>query len=140
MVLTLESDYALRIIYDLSQTGEKADAATLSERIGVSLRFTLKILRKLKLAGILTSLKGAHGGYRLVGTPEEISLYDVVAAIEGEIPIARCNTDGYVCSHPGTQQGLPCPLRHIFIDLAEEIKERLSAVTFADLLSGKAQD
>ena len=97
MNITLEADYALRIVYVFSCQNVKTDAPTLSERIGVSLRFTLKILRKLLLAGIVRSYKGKSGGYMLAKEPKEISMYDVITAIEGEIPVNRCTCKDYEC-------------------------------------------
>lgn len=58
MTITREADYALRIVFALSEENAKIDANSLSEKIGVTLRFTLKILRKLLLAGIVLFLQG----------------------------------------------------------------------------------
>ena len=139
MNLTLESDYALRIVYHLAYCGEMLDAARLSETVGVSLRFTLKILRKLRLAGLLRSFKGAGGGYALARPAETITMYDVIVAIEGDIPVSRCTAQGYECGHPDVRQGLPCPIRHIFIDLADTVRGQLNAVNFADLIKARTE-
>ena len=82
MNITLAADYALRIVYGFSCNNVKTDAPTLSERIGVSLRFTLKILRKLLLAGIVRSYKGKSGGYMMGKEPTQILMYDVITASE----------------------------------------------------------
>ena len=134
MNITLEADYALRIVYIFSCNNVKTDANSLSEQIGVSLRFTLKILRKLLLAGIVRSYKGTHGGYMLDKAPCEISMYDVITAIDGELPVNRCTNAGYECQHPDVKQGLPCAMRHIFIELSVELREKLSAITFDKLI------
>ena len=62
MCLTLESDYAVRIIGCLSAENKRIDAKNISERTGVSLRFALKILRKLVSAGLVKSYKGMQIG------------------------------------------------------------------------------
>ncbi len=139
MNITLEADYALRIVYGFSCNNVKTDAPTLSERIGVSLRFTLKILRKLLLAGIVRSYKGKSGGYMLAKEPSQISMYDVITAIEGDIPINRCTCEDYECGHPDVQQGLPCPVRHVFIDMAEDLRKRLGAINFQQVVDGTAK-
>jgi Rrf2 family protein len=139
MNITLEADYALRIVYVFSCNNVKTDAPTLSEKIGVSLRFTLKILRKLLLAGIVRSYKGKSGGYMLAKMPEEISMYDVITAIEGEIPVNRCTCEDYECGHPDVKQGLPCPVRHVFIDMAEDLHRRLGSIDFQQVVEGKAK-
>ena len=139
MNITLEADYALRIVYVFSCNNVKTDAPTLSERIGVSLRFTLKILRKLLLAGIVRSYKGKSGGYMLAREPKDITMYDVITAIEGEIPVNRCTCEDYECGHPDVKQGLPCPVRHVFIDMAQDLRRRLGAIDFQQFVEGKAK-
>ena len=67
MHITLESDYAIRIVVFLAQQGKRADAKLISENTEVSLRFALKILRKLVSGGIIRSYKGTTGGYELAG-------------------------------------------------------------------------
>lgn len=139
MNITLEADYALRIVYVFSCNNVKTDAPTLSEKIGVSLRFTLKILRKLLLAGIVRSYKGKSGGYMLAKEPKEISMYDVITAIEGDIPVNRCTCQDYECGHPDVKLGLPCPVRHVFIDMAEDLRRRLGSIDFQQVVDGKAK-
>lgn len=67
MHINLESDYAVRIVRCLAQSGEKQDAQTLADKACVSLRFTLKIMRKLVAAGLVKSYKGRAG--RLCSRP-----------------------------------------------------------------------
>ena len=62
MRLTNESDYALRITNELAETGTVVSAKDLAERTGVTIRFALKILRKLSLAGIVDSKKARRAG------------------------------------------------------------------------------
>ena len=58
MILNLETDYAIRIVHYLAEVGERRDAGKIAEKTGVTLRFSLKILRKLVAAGIIRSYKG----------------------------------------------------------------------------------
>ena len=74
MHMTLEADYAVRIVEFLAVNPGRADAKTISERTSVTLRFTLKILRTLVSDGIVRSYKGAKGGYELAKPPKEITL------------------------------------------------------------------
>ncbi|MBQ3918626.1 MAG: Rrf2 family transcriptional regulator, partial [Oscillospiraceae bacterium] len=99
MCITLETDYAVRIIGCLALEGTRRDAKTISEKTGVTLRFSLKILRKLVSSGLVRSYKGMQGGYELARLPSDITLYDVVAAIEGEYHINKCHEDDFVCTH-----------------------------------------
>ena len=74
MHITLESDYAVRIVYCLAQNGGRMEAAAIAEQTGVTLRFSLKILRKLVAGELVKSYKGAGGGYELAKDPKEISV------------------------------------------------------------------
>ena len=76
MHMTLEADYAVRIVEFLAVNPGRADAKTISERTSVTLRFTLKILRTLVSDGIVRSYKGAKGGYELAKPPKEILTVD----------------------------------------------------------------
>ena len=62
MHITLESDYAVRIVSCLTTANKRLDAKTIAERTCVTLRFALKILRKLVAGGIVKSYKGTQGG------------------------------------------------------------------------------
>ena len=83
MHITLEADYAIRIVQVLAQNQRRLDAKTISEMTGVTLRFSLKILRKLVAAGIIKSFKGTQGGYEIGRELDHISLGEVIETIEG---------------------------------------------------------
>ncbi|MDD2956162.1 MAG: Rrf2 family transcriptional regulator [Oscillospiraceae bacterium] len=127
MHLTLESDYAVRIVYVLAKNKTRMDAKAISEVTGVTLRFSLKILRKLVGAGITKSFKGTQGGYELAGNPAEISVYDVVSVIEGPINISRCIDSDFICTRAKEK---PCEFRKGFQEVSAIVKEKLSAMTF----------
>ena len=76
MKITQESDYAFRILLFLGNlgVGKKVDAKTISEAEGVTLRFTLKILRKLTIGKFVISFRGVNGGYALDKEPKEITM------------------------------------------------------------------
>ena len=128
MHITLESDYAVRIVYHLARSEERTDAQTLAECTGVSLRFTLKIMRKLVSAQIVQSFKGAHGGYILSRPAEEITLRQVIEAVEGPYRFSRCLDSRYDCSCPLTE---PCPFHAVFGEVSQMVKDKLDQVTFA---------
>ena len=84
MRITHEADYAVRIVYVLMQSKESTVAASkLAGGSGVTLRFTLKILRKLAASGIVTAQKGANGGYALAMDPADVSLGLIIESIDG---------------------------------------------------------
>ena len=129
MRINLETDYAVRIVQCLADSGLRMDANSIAEKTGVTLRFSLKILRKLVSAGIIKSYKGASGGYVLNKAPQDISLLEVIEIISGPIVISRCQSDGYVCVHPSECN---CSFQQLFYDVSKEIAERFQKVNFSN--------
>ena len=135
MHMTLETDYAVRIVSCLVTAGRRMDAKSIAEETSVTLRFSLKILRKLVAGGIIKSYKGTQGGYELAREPKEISLNDVIETVEGPFYISRCLGGDYQCGHNDTYTGCSCPFREVYDQISEDVSKRLKAFTFDMLLS-----
>ena len=131
MCLTLESDYAVRIIGCLSAENKRIDAKNISERTGVSLRFALKILRKLVSAGLVKSYKGMQGGYELAKAPSEITLLDVIETVEGSYYLNRCHEEEFVCTRGA--KGCCC-YQKAFNEITDIVSKKLAEYNFEDLL------
>ncbi len=127
MHINLESDYAVRIVYQMVHLGRRVDAHTLSQATGVSPRFTLKIMGKLAAAGLVRSYKGASGGYELAHAPGDITLRQVIEAVEGPYRFSRCVDGGYDCAHSASAA---CPFHAVFDDVTRTVVEKLDTVTF----------
>ena len=132
MVLTLEADYAVRIVDALAQSEVKIDAHTLAEQTRVPLRFALKILRKLVASGLIVSYKGAHGGYTLAGPARKITLRQVIEAVEGPYMLSRCQQDAYSCTHDTC-----CRFHEIYDEISMTVREKLDSYTFGSLKGEK---
>lgn len=132
MCLTLESDYAVRIIGCLTAENKRIDAKNISERTGVSLRFSLKILRKLVSAGLVRSYKGMQGGYELAKAPSEITMLNVIESVEGDYYLNRCHEDDFVCTRGA--KGCCC-YQSVFNEISELVKNKLASCTFEDLMN-----
>lgn len=96
MLLTRESDYALRVIRAL-KAGEKRSVKDICGEEDMPEPFTYKILKKLEKAEIVTSIRGAQGGYILAKGIKELSLMDVVEAIDSEFGIIKCTKKDCSC-------------------------------------------
>ena len=131
MHITLEADYAVRIVYCLAAAGKRMDAKAISEETAVTLRFSLKILRKLVAGKIVRSFKGIQGGYELAREPKDISLNDVIETVEGPFAISRCLCGDYICSRTN---GQPCQFRNVYADISKEVVRKLSDFTFDKVL------
>lgn len=131
MNITLESDYAIRIVYCLAQNQRRMDAKQIAEQTGVTLRFSLKILRKLVGGGIVKSFKGMQGGYEMNREPSEVSIGEILKLTEGECNFNRCAAMDFVCTRK--KEGA-CRLRAVFEDVSQMVNRRLSEISIADLL------
>ncbi|MBQ8781151.1 MAG: Rrf2 family transcriptional regulator [Oscillospiraceae bacterium] len=127
MHITLEADYAVRIVGCLAQEKKRMDANALSGVTCVTLRFSLKILRKLVAAGIVKSYKGVQGGYELAKKPSEISLKDVIEAVEGRYTLSKCLSDSYECSRGMSGK---CCFQRVFNEISVMVDEKLAEYTF----------
>ncbi len=133
MRITNESDYAIRIVYVLAGRRSITSAKDISDVSGVTLRFALKILRKLSCAGIVTSQKGASGGYTLAKSAREISLGEIIEVIDGKFCINNCIEPDYVCSRMGDNT---CACRfHVYFDgLNTRIRDELYSKKISEFL------
>ncbi len=131
MQLTLEADYAIRIITFLIECDERVDAKKISENTGVTLRFSLKILRKLVSSKIVKSYKGANGGYELNKSPSNINLLEVMESVDCHVIMNKCLENEDMCSHPNVCH---CKTRNVFLEISNDIKDKLSKVTFDKLV------
>lgn len=131
MYITLETDYSIRIVLYLIQAGIRVDARNISEQTNVTLRFALKILRKLVGEGIAKSYKGIKGGYELAKRPEDISLYEIIHLIEGNCFLNRCLDENIGCNRHATKN---CKVRKAFGRVSEIVKDEFSSITMDQLI------
>lgn len=133
MRITHEADYAIRVAYCLAEHGGKLGAKDISEATGVTLRFALKILRKLILGGMVRSYKGAAGGYELVKPPTEISMGEIIECIDGPIQINHCLCNEFECTRVSSK-GI-CNFRKVFGSVNRMIRTELYNVTLDQFLN-----
>lgn len=138
MKITQETDYALRILIYLGEAGKgvKIDAKTISEAEGVTLRFTLKILRKLAQSKIVVSFRGVNGGYALDVEPSELDMKRVIEAIEGPIYINKCLYDENLCN---LSRSTTCKLHYTFSEIQERVLKEFEDTTILDIIEGKSK-
>jgi Rrf2 family protein len=98
----------------------------------ISEKYLSLIVIPLRAAGLLRSIRGARGGYALAREPRDISLRDIVEAVEGETCLVNCIKDPDVC-----QRVSVCPTRDTWTQLSNTIKEAMAAVTLAHLVTGQ---
>lgn len=125
------SDYATVLMTLIARAPERVHTGLeLSEHSGVPAPTVAKLLKTLARGGLLQSLRGAHGGYRLARPAERISVADIIAALEGPIGVTECS------SHPGgcTLES-DCSTRANWRLINIAIREALEAVSLAQMAS-----
>lgn len=135
MRITLESDYALRILTAMASYEGITDAKTISQDTSVTQRFTLKILHKLVQGDLVQSYKGVNGGYKLKISPDKITLKNVIELIDGPIAIARCLDSDECCSLNCDKSA--CDYHHIFDIISIELASKLNKITIKDVIEKK---
>jgi Rrf2 family protein len=96
--------------------------------------FLAKIISQLSIAGLLHTSRGARGGVMLARDPKDITLLEVVEAIDGPIQLNECVADDGVCSFDES-----CPIRSVWCEAQEDLVARLRQTDFGQLLAKSAQ-
>lgn len=126
MQITRQADYAVRAVMYLAQLGEDQRAATsqIAQEQQIPPSFLAKIVSQLSVAGLLQTSRGARGGVSLAKPPQEISLLEVVEAIDGPILLNECVANG-ACTF-----GDICAMKPVWCDAQAELVQRLRNTTF----------
>jgi Rrf2 family protein len=132
MQITRQADYAVRAVYYLTKLGSDSRAATsqIAEEQHIPPSFLAKIISQLSVAGLLHTSRGARGGVSLARDPEEISLLDVVEAIDGPILLNECVAESGSCTFSDD-----CPMRPIWCDAQKDLVSRLDNTNFAAVVN-----
>jgi len=127
MQITRQADYALRAVVFLSRLGDDERAATsqIAQEQKIPPSFLAKIVSQLSVAGLLQTSRGARGGVSLARSPEEITVLDVIEAIDGPILLNECVGSGGVCVF-----GDDCPMKPIWCDTQADLVGKLKKITF----------
>lgn len=129
MKLSAKAEYACLAVLELALRHDRPEPARLTEIAtanGIPERFLVQILLQLKGAGLITSVRGASGGYRLATDSREISLWDVVQTVEGP-PVATVAEE--TCSHTSGWH----VLHDVWVESNRIEQEHLQQINFAQL-------
>ena len=133
-MLSNRARYATRALLDLSLQYPSGPLLIqdIADRQNVPLKYLQQILLDLKLAGCLTSRKGPGGGYSLARPPEEITLGQVLTAMDGAIVDLSCKATNN-CNDCGCPNPSACSLRDAFVEGMDAMMKIFNETTFADL-------
>ena len=128
--LTKKADYGLIALKHLAVAGRTgtASAKEIADAYGIPLPLLAKILQKLTKTGLLVSVPGSNGGYKLARKPERISALEVIHAIDGPIILTTCFT-----AHGHCNQSEKCTVREPLRKVHEAILELLNRITISEM-------
>jgi FeS assembly SUF system regulator len=122
------TDYAILVMVELARGGQLLTAHAVAERVGVEVPTASKVLKLLAGAGLLESYRGANGGYRVARQADDISVAEVIAAIEGPIAMTECSVEQGLCSQEDN-----CELRGNWQRISVAVARALQDVSLAEM-------
>jgi Rrf2 family protein len=136
MRVTARVDYAVRAARELGLAHPGTlTAEAIADRQALPLAFTKQILARMRRAGIVAAQRGGEGGYRLGAPPDEVSVADIVRAVEGPLADVRGEPPEDL-DYPGDGE----VLRRLWIATRASLRSVLEHVTVADLAGGELPD
>lgn len=123
------TDYATVILAELARdVGACRSAASLADATSLEPPTVSKVLKTLARSELVESVRGVHGGYRLQTAAEEVSVADIIRAMEGPIALTECGLEPGLCAREED-----CTLRGNWRRIGETVEQALEALSLADL-------
>lgn len=134
MEISRRTDYGIRVIVDLAALpkGDRASTSEIADRQNIPAPFLAKIISQLSLSGLVFTYRGSGGGVSLARPAAEISLLEVIEALDGPLQLNRCAIEPEACPRTGH-----CPVHPIWAQAQADLSGLLSSTTFANL--GKSE-
>lgn len=135
MWISTKAQYGLRALIEIGKRpGDAVPLKDVADKQGISQHYLEQIASNLRRAGFIRSVRGAHGGYRLARTPEQISAWEVVVAMEGSMAPVSCLEDADTCSRTGS-----CATEGLWRQVEDAVRGVLGGTTLADLIQENLQ-
>ena len=137
MMFSTKAEYGVRVMAHLAKSDDVGPISlgTIADAEGLPLAYLEHLVQRLRKAGLVESRRGAHGGYTLSRPPGDISMAEVVSALEGDIAPIECITadaDGVLtCTREGSE---PCPTKLLWTRVQGSIVRTLNEMTLDDLV------
>lgn len=131
MKISTKGRYGLRTLIDIyfHQKDGPVPLHDIAERQEISAKYLWQVLNPMRTAGLLNVTRGARGGYTLAVPPEQITLFDIVSIIEGQVSIVDCATASEGCSRMDC-----CTARSVWTEVNNLLIEGLRSITLASIL------
>jgi Rrf2 family transcriptional regulator, cysteine metabolism repressor len=147
MMFSTKTEYGVRVMVALARRGAEVTPeegepvvplAEIAERDGLPLAYLEHLVARLRKAGLVDSRRGSRGGYMLARAPEEITMAEVVRALEGAIVPIECISqapDGSIVCSRESDPGHACPTKLLWTRVRLSIVSTLEETTVADLMA-----
>jgi len=138
LAFTKRTGYALVAMAHLARLdeGALASAREIAQRSDVSTSLLMNVLKELATAGYVQSVRGAHGGYRLATRTEEVTLADLIEAMEGPVRLAECITDEASAGEECTCKVMArCPVTDPVHRVQRRLNDFLKKVSLAEIVA-----
>ncbi len=134
MKLSTRSRYGTRLMLDLAGSYDRraTPLAEIAKRQKLSVKYLEQLIIPLKASGLIRSVRGARGGYRLAQSPDRITIRQIIEVLEGGLSLVECVEDPKVC-----QFQADCLTRPLWRGVSRLLKEHFSSLTLQDVLEGK---
>ncbi|SDR69190.1 RrF2 family transcriptional regulator [Actinopolymorpha singaporensis] len=132
MQISARADYAVRAMLELAAAPRTVTAQALADAQGLPHKFLEAILGDLRRAGLVRSLRGAEGGYRLARPAEDIAVGDVIRAVDGPLAGVRG-----MRPEQASYEGVAANLQTVWVATRAAVRGVLDETSLADVVSGK---
>ena len=146
MMFSTKAEYGVRVMVELARRagaegagGHPISLAEIAEHDGMPLAYLEHLVARLRKAGLVDSRRGSRGGYLLARSPSEITMAEVVEALEGSIAPIECISqaaDGSIVCSRESDPGHVCPTKLLWTRVRGAIVRTLQDTTLADLVRG----
>jgi Rrf2 family cysteine metabolism transcriptional repressor len=131
MRLSTKGRYGVRLMLELAiHYGEGPILLKdISKKQEISEKYLWQLINSLKIANLINSTRGSHGGYTLAKSPAEINLNDIICVLEGKPSLVECIDNPSVCDRAEM-----CAARDIWDEVSDKISETLKAITLENMV------
>ncbi|MDK2821414.1 MAG: hypothetical protein PWP31_1379 [Clostridia bacterium] len=129
-IIRRNTDYGVRaLVYIAANSGNIVSAKDISDQMEIPIEFLQKILQKFVRIGLVNSYRGAHGGFSLAKDPSEVSVLEIVEALQGKLSMNKC-----LLGKDGCPRAPQCPLKNNWINMEQKLIDFMNGITLQDLV------
>jgi FeS assembly SUF system regulator len=130
--LSKGTDYGIRILAHLArdEQGATHNAREVAGDLQLPVPMVSKVMKSLARAGVLESHRGPGGGFHLAHCPDDLSVADMITALEGPVALTECQISPSLCQHEGN-----CSVQEPWSVINRSVRNTLATITLSDLIN-----